>query len=159
MTPIKPLGLMIGKLVPYAVIAYIEICLLLVFMRWGFGVPINGSILLLLLLVTPFILTMLGFGLLISTRARTYQEATQAAFGTMMPSIFLSGYIFPIDTMPVFFQWISRIIPTTYLIEIFRGIILRGAELQDLWKQGLILTVMSIIMITVSALRFRKKTG
>jgi ABC-2 type transport system permease protein len=159
MTPIKPLGLMIGKLVPYAVIAYIEICLLLVFMRWGFSVPINGSILLLLILVTPFILTMLGFGLLISTRARTYQEATQAAFGTMMPSIFLSGYIFPIDTMPVFFQWISRIIPTTYLIEIFRGIILRGAELQDLWKQGLILTVMSIIMITVSALRFRKKTG
>lgn len=159
MTPIKPLGLMIGKIVPYAVVAYAEIILLLVFMRGAFGVPIRGSILLLILLVTPFILTMLGFGLLISTRARTYQEATQAAFGTMMPSIFLSGYIFPIDTMPQFFQWISRIIPTTYLIEIFRGIILRGAELQDLWKQGLILTVMSIIMIAVSALRFRKKTG
>ncbi len=159
MTPIKPLGLMIGKIVPYAVVAYTEIALLLFFMRWAFDVPINGNLFLLILLVTPFIMTMLGFGLLISTRARTYQEATQAAFGTMMPSIFLSGYIFPIDTMPVFFQWISRIIPTTYLIEIFRGIILRGAELQDLWKQGLILTVMSIIMITVSALRFRKKTG
>lgn len=159
MTPIKPLGLMIGKIVPYAVVAYAELILLLVFMRWAFGVPVRGNILLLILLVTPFILTMLGFGLLISTRARTYQEATQAAFGTMMPSIFLSGYIFPIDTMPQFFQWLSRIIPTTYLIEIFRGIILRGAELQDLWKQGLILTVMSIIMITVSALRFRKKTG
>jgi ABC-2 type transport system permease protein len=159
MTPIKPLGLMVGKIVPYAVVAYSEICILLVLMRWAFGVPIKGNILLLMLLVTPFILTMLGFGLLISTRAQSYQEATQAAFGTMMPSIFLSGYIFPIETMPQIFQWISSIIPTTYLIEIFRGIILRGANLGDLWKQGLILTLMSVFMITVSAMRFRKKTG
>src|SRR5205085_10241861 len=93
MTPIKPLGLMVGKLVPYAVVAYGEMLLLLLFMRFAFGVPIRGDLALLLLLVTPFILTMLGFGLLISTRARTYQEATQAAFGTLMPSIFLSGYI------------------------------------------------------------------
>ena len=128
-------------------------------MRWAFGVPIRGDLLLLLLLVTPFILTMLGFGLLISTRANTYQEATQAAFGTMMPSIFLSGYIFPIDTMPIFFQMLSKIIPTTYLIEIFRGIILRGANLADLWKQGLILTMMSMVMISISALRFNKKSG
>jgi ABC-2 type transport system permease protein len=159
MTPIKPLGLMVGKIAPYAVVAYSELCLLLFFMRWAFGVPFAGDFFLLLLLVTPFILTMLGFGLLISTRAKSYQEATQAAFGTMMPSIFLSGYIFPIDTMPQFFQWVSRIIPTTYLIQIFRGIILRGAELGDLWKQGLILTAMSVAMITIAAARFRKKTG
>jgi ABC-2 type transport system permease protein len=159
MTPIKPLGLMVGKIVPYAVVAYSEICILLVLMRLAFGVPIKGNIILLMLLVTPFILTMLGFGLLISTRAQSYQEATQAAFGTMMPSIFLSGYIFPIETMPKVFQWFSSIIPTTYLIEIFRGIILRGADLGDLWKQGLILTFMSVFMITVSAMRFRKKTG
>ena len=159
MTPIKPLGLMVGKIIPYAVVAYAELLLLITFMRWAFGVPIHGDLLLLLLLVTPFILTMLGFGLLISTRANSYQEATQAAFGTMMPSIFLSGYIFPIDTMPLFFQWVSKIIPTTYLIEIFRGIILRGANLADLWKQGLILTIMSMLMISVSAMRFKKKTG
>jgi ABC-2 type transport system permease protein len=159
MTPIKPLGLMIGKIAPYAVVAYTELCLLLFFMRWAFGVPIAGDLFLLLLLVTPFILTMLGFGLLISTRAQSYQEATQAAFGTMMPSIFLSGYIFPLDTMPRFFQLVSKIIPTTYLIQIFRGIILRGAELGDLWKQGLILTAMSVVMITIAAARFRKKTG
>jgi ABC-2 type transport system permease protein len=159
MTPIKPLGLMVGKIAPYAVVAYTELFLLMFFMRWAFDVPIAGDLFLLLLLVTPFILTMLGFGLLISTRAQSYQEATQAAFGTMMPSIFLSGYIFPIDTMPQFFQWLSNIIPTTYLIQIFRGIILRGAELGDLWKQGLILTVMSVLMITIAAARFRKKTG
>ncbi len=159
MTPVKPLGLMVGKVLPYAVVAYAELCLLLLFMRWAFGVPIRGSIPLLLLLVAPFILTMLGFGLLVSTKAQTYQEATQMAFGTMMPSIFLSGYIFPIDTMPQFFQIISSIIPTTYLIQIFRGVILRGAELQDLWKQALILSGMSVFMIVVAARRFRKKSG
>ncbi|MBO0857340.1 MAG: ABC transporter permease [Chloracidobacterium sp.] len=159
MTPIKPLGLMVGKIAPYAVVAYTELCLLLFLMRWAFGVPIAGDFFLLLLLVTPFILTMLGFGLLISTRAQSYQEATQMAFGTMMPSIFLSGYIFQIDTMPQFFQLVSKIIPVTYLIQIFRGIILRGADLRDLWKQGLILTVMSVVMITIAATRFRKKTG
>jgi ABC-2 type transport system permease protein len=159
MTPIKPLGLMVGKIAPYAVVAYFELFMLLFFMRWAFGVHIAGDIFLLSLLVTPFILTMLGLGLLISTRAQSYQEATQAAFGTMMPAIFLSGYVFPIETMPRFFQWVSNIIPTTYLIQIFRGIILRGAELGDLWKQGLILTAMSVLMITVAAARFRKKTG
>jgi len=87
------------------------------------------------------------------------ERAGRAAFGTLMPSIFLSGYIFPLDTMPTFFQYLSQIIPTTYLIQIFRGIILRGAELQDLWQQGLILALMSVLMITVSALRFRKKTS
>jgi ABC-2 type transport system permease protein len=159
MTPIKPLGLMVGKIAPYAVVAYTELCLLLFLMRWAFGVPIAGDLFLLMLLVTPFILTMLGFGLLISTRARSYQEATQMAFGTMMPSIFLSGYIFQIDTMPQFFQLVSKIIPVTYLIQIFRGVILRGADLRDLWKQGLILTAMSVVMITIAAARFRKKTG
>lgn len=159
MTPVKPLGLMVGKVLPYAVVAYAELCLLLFFMRWAFGVPIRGSITLLLLLVAPFILTMLGFGLLVSTKAQTYQEATQMAFGTMMPSIFLSGYIFPIDTMPQTFQFVSSIIPTTYLIQIFRGVILRGAELQDLWKQALILSGMSVLMIVVAAGRFRKKSG
>lgn len=159
MTPVRPLGLMIGKIVPYAVVAFAELSIMLFFMRWVFQVPISGSLPLLMLMVIPFIVTMLGLGLLISTRAQSQQEAMQAAFGTMMPSIFLSGYIFPIDTMPLFFQWISSIIPTTYLIEIFRGIILRSAGFQALWKQALILTVMGMFLITVSALRFRKKVG
>jgi ABC-2 type transport system permease protein len=159
MTPVRPLGLMIGKIVPYAVVAYAELGIMLFFMRWIFLIPINGSLLLLLLLVIPFLITMLGLGLLISTRAQSQQEAMQAAFGTMLPSIFLSGYIFPIDTMPLFFRGVSAILPTTYLIEIFRGIILRGAGFQALWKQTLILSVMGLILITVSALRFKKKTS
>lgn len=159
MTPVRPLGLMVGKIVPYAVVAFAELSVMLFFMRWAFGVPIRGSIWLLLLLTAPFILTMLALGLLISTRAHSQQEAMQATFGTMMPSIFLSGYIFPIDTMPPVFQWVSSIIPTTYLIQIFRGIILRDAGLDALWRQGLILTVMSLVLITISALRFKKRTG
>jgi len=122
-------------------------------------VPINGSLLLLLLLTTPFILTMLGVGLLISTRANSQQEAIQMAFGTLMPSIFLSGYIFPIDSMPQIFQWISRLIPATYLIEITRGIILRGAGFRDLWVQAAVLTAMSIVLILVSAVRFRSQVA
>ncbi len=159
MTPVKPLGLMIGKIVPYAIVAFAELSVMLFFMRWAFGVPINGSVILLLTLTLPFIITMLGLGLLISTRAQSQQEAMQAAFGTMMPSIFLSGYIFPISTMPKFFQFISSIIPTTYLIEIFRAIILRDAGIDALWRQASVLTFMSIFLITVSALRFKKKIG
>jgi ABC-2 type transport system permease protein len=159
MTPVQPLGLMIGKMVPYAVVAFAELGMMLVFMRWAFNVPIHGSILLLLLLTTPFIAAMLGMGLLISTRAHSQQEAMQAAMGTMLPSIFLSGYIFPIDTMPTFFQWISKLLPATYLIDIMRGIILRGAGIEALWPQGLILTMMAITLIVASALRFHKKIG
>ena len=159
MTPVQPLGLMIGKIAPYAVVAYAELTIMLCFMRWVFQIPINGSLPLLLVLVIPFLLTMLGLGLLISTRARSQQEAIQAAFGTMLPSIFLSGYIFPIDTMPPFFQGISAILPTTYLIEIFRGIILRGAGFSALWSQSLILSIMAIFLISISAFRFKKTRG
>lgn len=159
MTPVRPLGLMIGKIIPYAAVAFGELSLMLIFMRWLFQVPIRGNILLLLLLTVPFIVTMLGLGLLISTRAQSQQEAMQAAFGTMMPSIFLSGYIFPINTMPTAFQVISGLIPTTYLIEIFRAIILRGAGFSSLWKQTLILSVMAVILITISSVRFNRKIG
>lgn len=159
MTPVRPLGLMVGKMVPYAVVGFTELCVVLAIMRWIFAVPINGSLLLLLLLTTPFILTMLGVGLLISTRASSQQEAIQMAFGTLMPSIFLSGYIFPIDSMPQVFQWISRLIPATYLIEITRGIILRGAGFRDLWVQAAVLTAMSIVLILISAVRFRSQVA
>ena len=155
MTPVHPIGLMVGKIVPYAVVAYVELAIMLFFMRWIFQIPIRGSLLLLLVLVIPFLVTMLGLGLLISTRAQSQQEAIQAAFGTMLPSIFLSGYIFPIETMPTFFQWVSRFIPTTYLIAIFRGIILRGADFSVLWRPTLILSVMAVFFISVSARRFR----
>ncbi len=159
MTPVKPLGLMIGKMIPYGVLGFCELCLILLIMRVGFQVPIHGSWLLLLLLSLPFLLVVLGIGLVISTKAQSQAEAFQLAMGMILPSVFLSGYIFLIDTMPAIFRVVSHVIPATYYIQILRGIILRGAGFQDLWLQALILTFMGIIAILLAAWQFVRKQG
>jgi ABC-2 type transport system permease protein len=159
MTPVAPLGLMVGKMIPYGVLAFGELCLILTLMRTVFQVPIHGSTILLLIMALPFLLTVLGIGLLISTKARTQAEAFQLAMGTVLPSVFLSGYIFLIDTMPLFFRIVSRIIPATYFIRILRGIILRGAGFADLWPNALVLTLMGSAAILLAARQFVKGTN
>ncbi|SEG24044.1 ABC-2 type transport system permease protein [Bryocella elongata] len=154
MTPVAPLGLMVGKMLPYGALAFAELCVILTVMRVVFQVPIHGSVLELLLMSIPFLLTVLGIGLVISTRAKTQAEAFQLAMGTVLPSVFLSGYIFLIDTMPLFFQGVSRIIPATYYIQIVRGVILRGAGFAELWPNLLILTLMGIASIAFAARLF-----
>jgi len=158
MTPVAPLGLMLGKMIPYGVLAFGELCVILLVMRVVFLVPIHGNVLVLLVLSLPFLLVVLGAGLLISTRAHTQAEAFQLAMGTVLPSVFLSGYIFLIENMPLVFQWISQIIPATYYIRILRGIILRGAGLGDLWKEGAILTLMGCAAILLAARQFVKQS-
>lgn len=157
MTPVAPLGLMVGKMIPYGVLGFIELCGILTLMRVVFQVPIHGNVFVLLAMALPFIMTVLAIGLLISTKARTQAEAFQMAMGTLLPSIFLSGYIFLIDNMPVPFQMLSRIIPTTYFIRILRGIILRGADFADLWTNGMILTAMGSIATLAAARQFVRK--
>lgn len=142
MTPVAPLGLMVGKMLPYGAIAFGELCVILTVMRTIFRVPIHGNVLTLLLLSVPFLMTVLGIGLIISTKAQTQAEAFQLSMGTILPSVFLSGYIFLIENMPPFFAAISKVIPTTYYIRIVRGIVLRGAGLGDLWIDGLVLLLM-----------------
>jgi ABC-2 type transport system permease protein len=159
MTPVAPLGLMVGKMIPYGVLAFGELCLILFLMRTVFQVPIHGSAILLLVMALPFLLTVLGIGLLISTKARTQAEAFQLAMGTVLPSVFLSGYIFLIDTMPLFFRIVSRIIPATYFIRILRGIILRGAGFADLWPNALVLMLMGSAAILLAARQFVKGTS
>jgi ABC-2 type transport system permease protein len=154
MTPVAPLGLMVGKMIPYGVLAFGELCAILIVMRIVFLVPIHGSVIVLLAMSLPFLLTVLGIGLLISSKARTQAEAFQLSMGTILPSVFLSGYIFLIDNMPPFFQAISRIIPTTYYIRILRGIILRGAGVSDLWTQAAVLTLMGTGAILLAARQF-----
>ena len=154
MTPVSPLGLMVGKMIPYGVLAFSELCIILTIMRVIFQVPIHGSVFLLLIMTLPFLMTVLGVGLIISTRANTQAEAFQLAMATILPSIFLSGYIFLIETMPPFFAAISRLIPTTYYIRILRGIILRGAGFGDLWINALILLVMGCVAIVMAAWLF-----
>lgn len=157
MTPVAPLGLMLGKMIPYGVLAFAELCAILTVMRWVFLVPIHGSVTVLLVLSLPFLLTVLGLGLVISTRARTQAEAFQLAMGTILPSVFLSGYIFLIENMPPIFQVISRLIPATYYIRILRGLILRGAGFTDLWRDATVLTVMGCAAILLAARLFVKQ--
>ena len=159
MTPVAPLGLMVGKMIPYGALAFLELCAILAIMRVIFQVPIHGSVLLLLAMSLPFLLTVLALGLVISTKATTQAEAFQLAMGTVLPSVFLSGYIFLIDNMPGFFQAISRVIPATYYINILRGIILRGAGLRELWVNAAILTAMGCAAILIAAWQFVHKTS
>jgi ABC-2 type transport system permease protein len=159
MTPVAPLGLMVGKMIPYGVLAFSEMCAILFVMRVVFQVPIHGSVPLLLALSIPFLLTVLGIGLIISTRAHTQAEAFQLSMGTILPSVFLSGYIFLIENMPLFFQGISRLIPATYYIQILRGIILRGAGISELWLPATVLTVMGCASTLLAARLFVKQSG
>ncbi len=156
-TPVGRSGLMLGKLFPYAIVGFIEVLIMLAVMVYLFGVPINGSISLLLWLSTLFTVCSLGLGLLISTIAKTQLEAFQFAFIVMLPSILLSGFVFPRAEMPLPIYLISFALPATYFIEILRGIILRGAELADLTPSVVGLTVCCVIVLFASVMRFRKR--
>ncbi len=156
-TPVQPMGLLLGKILPYFAIGFTELCIILLALVNIFRVPIHGSVFLLLLLSTPYLFVSLSFGTLISTRAKSQAEAMQMAFLTFLPSIFFSGYIFPRETMPLPFYIISMFVPATYFINITRGIILRGAGLRHLWFDGLMLTIMGALLFFAAARRFQKK--
>ena len=156
-TPVRPMGLLFGKLLPYLGIGFFELCMILVFMRFVFLVPIHGNVLLLGLLSLPYLFVSLSVGILVSSKANTQSEAMQLSFLTFLPSIFFSGYIFPRETMPWIFYWLSNFIPATYFINITRGIILRGAGIQHLWFDALALTAMGTFLLVVAARRFQDK--
>ena len=157
-TPVKPLGLMMGKIMPYFTMALVELAVLLMFMRFVFKVPIHGNVVLLALLSMPYIFTNLALGLLISVKANSQAEAMQSSMSIMLPTIFLSGYVFPRFSMPWFFYGLSFLVPATYMIDTFRGVILRGAGIMELWQNALVLTVMGIVVLLISAKRFSKMT-
>jgi ABC-type multidrug transport system permease subunit len=155
-TPVSRLGLMIGKLVPFFVIGAMETCFVLSIMRFLFGVPIAGSLGLLAAFSVPFLFTSLGLGLLISTIASTQIQAIQLAFLIVLPSVLLSGFVFPQETMPLPIYVIAQGIPLTYYVRILRGIIIRGAGFLDLWRSAATLLGIGLFVLTVSSLRFRK---
>lgn len=157
MTPVRAGELIFGKLIPYLVLTLIEFCTILTFMRVVFQVPIHGHVITLLMLTFPFVFTFLGLGLIISTRVATREAAGQAAMGTMMPSIFLSGYVFPLDSMPYVFQLVGYLFPTTWLIDAARGVILRGAGWSELWQHSLVLWSMGIVAFVLAMTKFRKR--
>jgi ABC-2 type transport system permease protein len=156
-TPIKSYEMMIGKIVPYIVMGYMQITVALLVGVLVFGVPIRGSLLQLYLLTLFFITASLGLGLMISNVAKNQMQAFQLSFFVMLPSILLSGFLFPRDAMPRIIYYISAVIPLTYYLDIIRGIILKGIGYQYLMGQVAILLVFSIIFLSVSVLKFKKK--
>jgi ABC-2 type transport system permease protein len=159
MTPVRSVELILGKLIPYLGLTFLEFCTILTLMNVVFQVPIHGYVTTLLMLTLPFVLSMLGLGLFISTRVGTREAAGQMAMGTMMPSIFLSGYVFPLDSMPVFFWYVAQVFPTTWLIDAARGVILRGAGWSELWPHALVLWSMGVATFALAMLRFHKRLG
>jgi ABC-2 type transport system permease protein len=156
-TPVRPFGLLLGKLLPYLGIGFFELCLILTLMRFLFQVPIHGSVLLLAALALPYLFAALSLGILISSKANSQAEAMQLAFLPILPSVFFSGYIFPRETMPALFKPISYLIPATYFINITRGVILRGATIKHLWTDGLALVLIGAILLIIAARRFQNK--
>jgi len=155
-TPVSKGGLMLGKLLPYSLIGFLQFSLVLVVMVVVFSVPVRGNVGLLYALSVLFVFATLSLGLLISTFARTQGQALQMAIMVIAPSILLSGFVFPRESMPLPIYALTFLIPATYYIEILRGIILRGADLATLWDEALLLGVMSVGLVTLSLLRFRR---
>jgi ABC-2 type transport system permease protein len=156
-TPVRPMGLLLGKLLPYLFIGFFELCMIVTAMRFLFHVPIHGNVILLAFLSLPYIFVSLSLGILISSKATSQAHAMQLAFLTILPSIFFSGYIFPRETMPKFFYALSFFVPATYFINITRGIILRGAGLAHLSMDALALFTMGSLLLVVAARRFHNK--
>jgi ABC-2 type transport system permease protein len=155
-TPLHSWELVVGKLIPYVLISLVDTVEILILGVLLFHVPINGSLALLILLIGLFLITTLGMGLLISTIANTQQEAMMTTLFTIMPSIFLSGFFFPIDAMPTWLQVVSYAIPLRYFLIIARGIILKGVGLEALWAEVAALTLFAVIVMGAAAVRFRK---
>lgn len=158
-TPVGRAGLMLGKLLPYAMVGFLETMIVLTVMVYLFGIPINGNLFLLMGLTALFLVCSLGLGLLVSTLAKTQVTAMQFAFMVMLPSVLLSGFIFPRELMPLPIYLVTFAIPVTYYIEILRGIVLRGADAFDLLPAIAGLATCGFAILGLSITRFRKTLG
>ncbi len=156
-TPIKGWELILGKILPFVVIGYVDIIIILLVGCFWFKVPIMGSIPLLLGLSGLFLLNTLGLGLFISTISRTQQQAMMTAFFFMMPFVLLSGFIFPIANMPEFIQYLTYLVPLRYFLVIIRGICLKGVGLSVLLPEVIPLVLLGLGIFALSVARFHKK--
>ncbi len=155
-TPLRRGELIVGKLIPYIIIAYAQVILVLTTAVVIFSMPIRGNLLLLLLLTSLFLMFSLGIGLFISTISRTQFQAMQASVMTLLPSVILSGFIFPVESMPKLAQWASAILPLTYYLRIVRGIVVKGIGMEYLWQDTAILAVMGVLTLILASSRVRK---
>jgi ABC-2 type transport system permease protein len=156
-TPIRSWELVLGKILPYTLLGLFDTLEILLVGHWWFGVPIRGSMLLIVLVSVIFLLSGLGVGLLASTVANTQQEAMLTVWMTLLPSIFLSGFFFPIDAMPTVLQWISYAMPLRYYLNIIRVLLLKGVGLEMIMNDVIALTIFGVVIMGAAALRFRKR--
>jgi ABC-2 type transport system permease protein len=156
-TPIRPLELMIGKVSPYVLIAFVNLLEILAIGVWWFGVPIHGSVPLLLGLSGIFLATSLGLGILISTVSKTQQEAMLLTFFIMLPFIFLSGFYYPVEAMPPLLQAVAKAIPMTHILVIVRSVILKGVGFGALAGEVLALAIFGVVVLVLAAARFQKR--
>jgi ABC-2 type transport system permease protein len=156
-SPVRPFELVIGKILPYVLIGYVQMALILAFARFVFDVPVQGSLLLLAALALFFIAANLAVGLVFSTIAQTQQQAMQMSFFFLLPNILLSGFMFPFEAMPRPAQWLSQALPLTHFLRIVRGIVLKGSRFRDVAPELVWLSGILVVLVVFSSLRFRKK--
>jgi ABC-2 type transport system permease protein len=158
-TPLSRLELMLGKIIPYLAIAFVDLVLILTIGQLVFDVPLRGSVPLLLVLTGVFLACTLAIGLLVSTVAQNQQQALQTAMFIIIPQILLAGFVFPLASIPWGVRWISYLLPLTYFLPIARGIFLKGSTISDLWPQALVLLGMAVLFVGLATSRFSKQLG
>jgi ABC-2 type transport system permease protein len=156
-TPIRSWELILGKIIPYVLIAFLDTVEILVVGTWWFKVPIRGSLGLLLALSGLFLVSSLGIGLFLSTVARTQQEAMMLTWFTLLPTVFLSGFFFPLNAMPVALRVVSYAVPLRYYLIIIRSVILKGVGLEAVMPEVVALALFGLVLMGAAALRFRKR--
>src|SRR5690606_18824573 len=155
-TPIDRTSLMLGKIVPFLLVGYVQVTVIILLGKLLFDVPLRGQLPLLYLLTFPFIVASLGIGLFFSTLVRTQAQAMQAGFMFILPNILLSGFMFPRAAMPEPAQWLGLALPLTYYLEVLRGILLRGVGAGALWPELAALCTFAVLIVTLSVRRFHK---
>lgn len=155
-TPIGKTSLMLGKTIPFAVVGYLQVTVILILGKLLFDVPMRGSLALLYLLIAPFIIASLGMGLFISAVTKTQIQAMQLSFFFIMPNILLSGFIFPRSAMPEPAQWVGAALPLTYFLTVMRSVLLKGVDFADVWRQALVLTGFAVLLVGMSVRKFSK---
>ena len=156
-TPLRPIELILGKTIPYIIIAQAQMVMVTIFAIFWFSIPMKGSVPLLFAATALFLLSTLGIGLFISTVSATQQQAMMTTFFFILPFFMLSGFVFPIANMPVVVQWLTYLNPLRYFLTIIRGIFLKGVGLEVLWPQYLALAILGLIVFTSAVSLFRKR--
>ncbi len=155
-TPVTRTSVILGKILPFVIVGYVQMSVILLLGHFILGVPLRGSLPLLYALTLPFIIAVLGVGLLISTAVKTQTQAMQLSTFYMLPSILLTGFMFPTDAMPLVCRVLGNLLPMTYYLEVVRGIALKGLGIGHLWQPAGILTAFALLLVTVSVKRFSK---